>query len=78
MDLGTGRFYLYREDGKKMIQVIHCKPCKTKYDLYGMKKSAYQHVRLKLETEDVLKFKADNNLYFEKELGSQITLDDLL
>lgn len=78
MRLGKEPFYLYREDGTKVIVVEYCRDCGNRYFVNGIAKTIYEHINEKKKAKEILEFKATHNLFFEKELGDQMTLEDLL
>lgn len=78
MKLGKEPFYLYREDGQKVIVIEYCRDCGNRYFVNGIAKTIFEHINDKKTAKQILEFKAVHNLYYDYELGDQMTLEDLL
>lgn len=71
-------FYLYTDDGKKVINVTYCRDCGDRYFFRGLAKTIYEPMNEKFTQKQILDYKARHNLMFEKELGDQMTLESFL
>lgn len=78
MRLGKEPFYLYHEDGQKLIVVEYCRDCGNRYFFNGISKTIFEHINEKKTAHEVLDFKARHNLLYDYELGDQLSIDDLL
>lgn len=77
MKLGKEPFYLYREDGTKVIVVEYCRDCGNRYYFNGIAHTIFEHIADKCTAKEVLEFKATHNLSYEYELDMQKTIFDL-
>ena len=76
MKLGKEPFYLYREDGQKVIVIEYCRDCGNRYFVNGIAKTIFEHINDKKTAKQTLEFKAVHNLYYEHELDMQKTIFD--
>lgn len=76
MKLGKEPFYLYREDGQKVIVIEYCRDCGNRYFFNGIAKTIFEYINEKKTAKEVLEFKAVHNLYYEHELDMQKTIFD--
>ena len=74
MEFEQNEFYLYREDGSKVINVTYCRGCGNLYYVRGLHKTIYETLNEKWEKRKILEYKAIHNLYFEQELGDQLDI----
>lgn len=69
------KYYLYRDDDEKVVSIL---PLSPNVNSVGNITGAYFSGADKNMTDDeLLHFKAVHNLYYEQELGSQLTLFDI-
>lgn len=78
MKLGKEPFYLYRQDGQKVIVVEYCRDCGDRYFFNGLAKTIFENMNEKRTAKEVIEFKDVHNLFYEGELKDQMTLTDLL
>ena len=78
MAFKENEFYLYREDGSKVINITYCRDCGDRYFVRGLAKTIYETLNEKWQEKQILEYKAIHNLYYEQELGDQMTLEKFL
>lgn len=66
------KYYLYSEDGEKAFTIIPLnKDVNNVGNLSGMR---YRKIKHNMTDAELLKFKKDNNLKYEHELGDQLDI----
>ena len=76
MAFKENEFYLYREDGSKVINITYCRDCGNRYFVRGLAKTIYETLNEKWQEKQILEYKAIHNLYYEQELETQKTIFD--
>lgn len=76
MAFKENEFYLYREDGSKVINITYCRDCGNRYFVRGLAKTIYETLNEKWQEKRILEYKAIHNLYYEQELETQKTIFD--
>lgn len=77
MAFKENEFYLYREDGSKVINITYCRDCGNRYFVRGLAKTIYETLNEKWPEKQILEYKAIHNLYYEQELGDQMNIFDV-
>lgn len=76
MGFKENEFYLYREDGSKVLHVSYCRECGNRYYVRGLVKTIFEKVNERWDKRRILEYKGIHNLYYEEELQSQKTIFD--
>ena len=77
MAFKENEFYLYREDGSKVINITYCRDCGDRYYVRGLHKTIYEQLNEKWQVNKIMQYKAVHNLFFEHELNDQMDIWDI-
>lgn len=69
------KYYLYRDDDEKAVSVLPLSP--NVNNVGNLNGTYFSGVDKNMTDDELLNFKAVHNLYYEQELGSQLTLFDI-